>query len=70
MPYRYQWGLTVTLMIVAAMLAAVQVMDPMALGISPVIKNWLAVLSAGISGALAFLPKITRPPEEGRAGMD
>jgi hypothetical protein len=70
MPYRYQWGLTVMLTILAGMLAVVAVTDPMALGISPVAKNWMIVVQAGITGMLAFLPKITRPPTEGRDGMD
>lgn len=69
-PYRAQWGLTIILLIVAAMLAVVQVSDPVSLGISPVLKNWLSVLAAGVSAALAFLPKVTRPPDEGRVGMD
>lgn len=69
-PYRFQWGLTIVLLIIAAMLAAIQVADPMDLGISPVAKNWMSIISAGISAALAFLPKVTKPPADDRVGMD
>lgn len=70
LPYRYQWGITLALMIISAMLAVVIITDPMQLGLTAVQKNWAIVIQAGISQALAFFPRITATPNPQRSGLD
>ena len=68
--YRTQWALTFVLMVAAAMIGAIAITEPEALGITPQMKNWLIVINVGISAALGLLPRIQRPPNDERIGQD
>lgn len=70
MPYRYQWGMTFALMVLAAMIGAIAITSPAELGITPIMKNWLIVINVGISQALGLLPRIQKPPNSDRVGQD
>lgn len=70
LPYSVQWSLTFALMIISAMIGVIAVTQPEALGITPVLKNWLIIVNVGIAQALGLLPRIQRPPNPERAGKD
>lgn len=70
MTYGILWGLAVTLTVASAGLAVILAADPVSLGITPVVKTWLGVVAAMIGVALGLLPRVTKPPDPKREGMD
>jgi hypothetical protein len=51
-------------------IAAIQLKDPTTLNIDPVISNWIGVAGAFLGALNGLLPRVTKPPEEERRGLD
>lgn len=62
--------LSVAVAVCLAMLAAVQIADPVTLGISPVAARWLGIVATGLGVLATFLPKVTGPNNDPGALAD
>lgn len=70
MSYTIQYGLAVGVALVSVATGVVLNANPEALGISPVIGEWLKVVLPILTVAASFLPRVQKPPEEERRGLD
>ncbi len=68
--YHVQYAASWVCLIAVIVLGAITIADQERLGIGDALAAWLAV-GLTVAGALqAFLPKIQRPPDDARTGMD
>ena len=66
MQYAASW----VCLIAVIVLGAITIADQERLGISDMASAWLAVGLTVAGGLQAFLPKVQRPPDDSRVGMD
>lgn len=70
MRYTHQHYAAVAVMIAIVVLGAIQVAGGDALGLSGRAMAWLGVATAGLGVLQATLPKVQKPPDDERRGMD
>lgn len=68
--YRVQWGLSIVLLVFAAMFNAILVMQPADLGIPVVAFRWLTIVNVGLVTLQGLLPRMINPPDPTRKGLD
>lgn len=63
-------ALSVAVAVALAMLAAVQLADPVSLGISPVAARWFGIVATGLGVLATFLPRVQGPTTDPEALAD
>jgi hypothetical protein len=69
-PYSLAYGAAVLVAMLLAGLGLIQVADAERLGISPIVKEWLGIVSAMLGVLAGALPSWRKPPNEARKGQD
>lgn len=68
--YRVLYALAVVVFVAITFITLVQAADPVSLGFSPLTARWLGIVG-GVLGAIAgLLPRLQKPPDETRRGLD
>lgn len=70
MSYTLQYGLAVGVALASVAIGTILTMDPERLGLTPAITGWLTILLPILAVAASFLPRVQKPPEEERRGLD
>lgn len=68
--YRLMYAGSVLVAFLLAVFGAIQLAAPADLGISPIVINWLKVLTPGLGIVAGVLPSLRRPPSDARTGLD
>ena len=70
MPYKLMYGLSVTVAVAIGVIGAIQVADPVKLGLSVQAVEWLKIITVGLGILAGVLPSIRTPPNDARTGLD
>lgn len=68
--YRWLYAISVAVTIVLGVIGAIQVADHNLLGVSDQVVAWLGIIATGLGIGNGFLPRLTKPPNESREGLD
>lgn len=70
MAYRLMYAGSVLVAVLLAIIGAVQVADPIKLGISAQAVEWLKIVVPGLGILAGVLPSVRKPPSDPRVGQD
>ena len=63
-----QFWLAIAVTFILALLTVVQVADPKALGLPPIVTAWIGVVTGFLGIVQGFLPKVSRMPDHQEDG--
>lgn len=68
--YKALYTAAVAVALLAGLITIIQAADPLTLGFSPLAARWLAIFGSFLALVAGFLPRVQKPPNSDRQGLD
>ncbi len=68
--YKILYGLAIATAILSGTITLIQSVGPETLGFAPLAARWFGVLGGVLALCASFLPRVSKPPDPARKGMD